>query len=376
MTTANRLAVLALAACAARPSRAALLAPITELNVSVSPILVTAPDALVNPALQRLDWRARQLLALGGGLGLSPAEAGAFVTALASPAAPQVDRLAAGALARLIDEPGLAERFAARRPELRGASYLRASRAVLSSDPYRGGAPTSRAIAQIAAAARGAAAVSALLDGRTDKAELPDARLSGSALYLGSRRAREVTRTQGGRLYVHPDAADATIEAFYERHAPLADAQRMIPDAQPVFSALAYQGHAPATLGWDYLFVSDLGDAKPVRALVARERVSGETVAKLIESGGVSVEDRALVRDLLLAVASAGGDIRRLQPNDVLVGTTALRPERRAYVVDVHALRRPDKRTDANVEAARWIENVEIAAALELRRAAMSLRRF
>lgn len=376
--SATRSLVLLLIASAAAPSRAALVVPITALNISLSPILITAPEPLVSPAFQRLDVRARELLSLGLGMGVAPLVAGDFISALAAAPSPQADRLIAGAMARLIEEPSLGPELVERRPELAHAAFLRLPSAMLAADPYRGtGSRRERAaIAEVAAAARGERAVSALFDGGAVKVSVPYARLSGSAFSVGPRRAREHGPTRGGRLYVHPQAPDATIEVFARAYGQLTRPEEMVPENEPLFSAVAARGHAPATLGRDDLFVNDISAQEPMRAVVVRERVTGKTAAQLIEWGGWGPEARGLVREALLAVARAGGDVLHLRPVDVVVGSTALRPERRGYVVDVHALRPAAVSTgpDAVDPVETWLAHADLAAAIALHRATMRIR--
>src|SRR5882762_3566053 len=98
---------------AAAAASAGELIEIPRLEIGVHPILVPALSEPGSPTLGLLEDRAGTLV--------DRVEAGTaeqYMSELASPKASAADRLAAGALARLVAEPGLAYGLASLSPRL------------------------------------------------------------------------------------------------------------------------------------------------------------------------------------------------------------------------------------------------------------------
>lgn len=351
--------LLALAAglCAARVRGAEVLA-VPKLGLTLSPAVVGSACEPFNPAVERLDLRARELLNQP-----TPAAAAAYLDRLASPMASQVDRLAAGALARLVAEPGLAGAAAQAHPALSRLPLERLPFLLPAASPYRDGQTGERAaVAQLALAARAEPAIGALFDGltRAQSIDLDDASLKGERLFVGGVKAREARRGRESSVFVHPRAGDLVVEAsrrpfgVLERpHGP------PLPEPEALLDRLAQRGHAPRTLARDVAFTNTLH--RPMRALALRERVDGRSVWDLASHGSWTSEEREQVREALLAAARAGILVGPIGLQDVVLGTTPLRPQTRAYVVEPASLKASPRRLfdDADEVVDAWLAGAD-----------------
>lgn len=70
------------------------------------------------------------------------------------------------------------------------------------------------------------------------------------------------------------------------------------------------------------------------RLVSVRERVYGETMARLTEKYAFGPDERALVEEMLARLAAGGVLADDLKPQNIMIGRTLLDPRRRAYLVD------------------------------------------
>lgn len=70
------------------------------------------------------------------------------------------------------------------------------------------------------------------------------------------------------------------------------------------------------------------------RHLSIRERIFGETMIRLMDDRKYGEEENRMVMEMLGRMAETGAMVTDLVPSNVMIGTTARDPERRAYFID------------------------------------------
>lgn len=334
-----------LASCAA-VARAQVVA-----RVPVEALPASAAAASVHPALLSPDGAAGAPLAAflaEGAAGLSAALRAAPPAAPgAAPVAPALAALAAspeparravaGLLARAVGDTRDAAALLVRMPALLNSDLpsLAACR------------PELGAAAGLADASRGDPTVAFLFDGRAPpRVGLdPDAALDGEDLVAGGRRVAAIGRGFFGIVHPHPSVEGAVVKTDLPRgtdpsaEPASAGAFRLSRDRRTTREA-ARIGVGPRLLG-----EATVGD----RPALVKERMYGDTVARLLESGRFTAEDHALIEEMFLTVARSGIVFLDVRPENIMLGRTLVDPRRRAYLVDggeFYAPTRPESAGD------------------------------
>jgi hypothetical protein len=277
-----------------------------------------------------------------------------YLAALTSAKASPADRLAAGALARLAVEPGLASRVASISPLL-----ARLPSALASGGPYRSSPGASLpGLTRLAMAARGDEAVSALFDGgRRAPLTLDDAGMDGERLRIGGKKAERLHRAELSDAFAHRGVDGVAVEV-YRRDLPADYKPHPYRLAEQHARELAAAGIGPRVLGEDVVFSKGFGPL-PMRMVSLREHVRGRSTYDMALSGWISPEDRAEIVRVLDVAVEAGYDVSRLSFGALVLGETALKGLRRAVIIDGAGLVVTEPRAWAEKAAKDWLERLE-----------------
>lgn len=171
------------------------------------------------------------------------------------------------------------------------------------------------------------------------------------SLYQGGRELEPIGRGQFGAVYAHPKAAQAVIKMMIFTFASWISIGTPVDEVFQwevvVTQSLAQAGAGPRFLGTAAI----PGEPSRLRSrlsrlLLGREprmaerpavlkgRVFGENAEDVIAKGRFSREDYELVQDMLRRMAEKRIRVFDLRVGNIVIGTTAEQPRRRAYLVD------------------------------------------
>lgn len=191
-------------------------------------------------------------------------------------------------------------------------------------------------------------------------------RWGGESAFSGLRRVPELGRGEFGVVYDHPDDPGAVVKLTADNEDSIYNTftgprPREVMESQTVEEAqglrwLEEAGAGPRLLGvtrvrhrladlWSKLSRgSDLFADRLSRPALVKEKVFGETVAELRRAGAFGREEEAMVEDLRARLVAAGVLVWDERDDNVMIGSTASHPGRRAWLVDAGLLEvRPAK---------------------------------
>ncbi|MBI3564802.1 MAG: hypothetical protein HY079_06370, partial [Elusimicrobia bacterium] len=195
---------------------------------------------------------------------------------------------------------------------------------------------------------RGEGPAAFLFDGAAPaRVAMPDgAALDGEDLVAaGGRSVPKLGRGFFGIVHPHPDVEGAVVKTDLPRKVgvlgepPSMAEFRISRDRRTTLEA-ARVGAGPRLLG-----EGSVGG----RPALVKERVYGDTVARLLEEGRFGGADHALVEELFLRIARSGITFVDIRPENVMLGRTLADPRRRAWLIDggeAHAPRRAESAGD------------------------------
>lgn len=292
--------------------------------VEIHPLLIGSLAEPNHPLIAPLALHA-EALAAAGPASLSPAMAEERLAPLRN--GEPSERLAAAVLSRALVEPEAAARLAAVSPKLASVERLPAAR---SAPEARAWEPLRRAAAET----RKNPAAVAIFDGGAKGSTLDGLAIESGwfseSLVHGGRPASFIGRGDFGVVHEHPAVSGAVVKVI----APIFEAvlAGVKPKEQAKVDEEAARRGQAAGLSERLLGVGTISG----RPALVKERVYGDTLDKAIRERRFGPEDRALVMDLLGRMADAGlqGVDADLHAHNIMLGRTALQPERRAYLID------------------------------------------
>ncbi|MFI5345992.1 MAG: hypothetical protein ACHQ51_06425 [Elusimicrobiota bacterium] len=303
------------------PLSSPLSAPAPSLTavpgLSAAPCAFFAPDSRVAPALSAAP--------LGAALP-EPAPLPAAVI----PAAPALDAAPAASLPQAKDSPTPSAGEAAAAPSADDAAspgFAGRIRGLLRrlADPF-----ASRNA--LAAEKADGIELHPLLAGKSADLRLDGLTYKGTTLMRSGQKAEFVGRGMRGVVAAHPEIPGAVVKTV----SMVGSANPMIAETELSPTAL-FQKEAKTARALEAAGVGPryFGDGVvDGRLSSVRERVYGNTLEKLFSARAYGPKEHALVLVMLRKMADAGISASDMKPANIMIGSTAADPERRAYLVD------------------------------------------